>query len=97
MPVAQFERFEFEMSAGMASSCYHQGRCDDDVAMALGDADIKERIAKLYEAHGENVLREELARWGAWSAEELANDADNEARLVWLAAADIVDNPETEE
>ena len=36
----------------------------------------------------------ELRDYGAWSAAELADHEQNEARIIWLAAADIRDRPE---
>ena len=41
-----------------------------------------------------NIMRKVLREYGAWDAEELANDADNLSRVFWIAAWDCFDSPE---
>ena len=36
-------------------------------------------------------IRAELAEYGAWDSAELADDAQNRQRIVWIAAANITE------
>lgn len=38
-----------------------------------------------------DTIRAELSEYGAWDDDDLANDDDNLARIVWIAAGNIVD------
>lgn len=82
---AQFNRFELRMSANQARSASHQGECYQDTNALLLDW----RIAKQLDAIGPEAIRQELQEYGAWDADELANDDDNRRRIVWIAACDI--------
>ncbi len=44
-----------------------------------------------------DAIRKELAEQGAWDVSELADDAANMARLVWIAAGNISDEPQPDE
>ena len=83
--VAQFERFEIEMSGNAALDCSHSGDCAADVEAHAPDIkrDLKrcspERLAK------------ELKEYGAWDGEELKDDTANWQRIVWIAAGNICD------
>lgn len=85
MEYATFERFEIAMSREEALSASHQGRCDDDVAALLREP----HIAAQLDAIGSEPIRTELRRYGTWDAAQLADDEENRARIVWLAAGDI--------
>lgn len=63
--------------------CSHQGACDDDVA---------HWAPKLTIDVTPDDIRAELKEYGAWDAEELADDEANKERLVWLAAGSIQEN-----
>lgn len=76
---------------GDETSAYHQGACDEDVAFLTR----LPYMAEQYEAIDKEKMRLELKGYGAWDDAELSDDADNFARLAWLAAADIHDDPES--
>lgn len=64
------------------ADCSHQGSCDDDVAywaplIARPESATPETLAAC------------LKGYGAWDAEELADNEANWRRLVWIAAGDI--------
>lgn len=82
---ASFNRFEFQMPAEAVESCHHQGTCDSDVEYW---APKIERPASITP----EILAAELKEYGAWTAEELADDAQNWRRIIWIAAADIQEN-----
>ena len=42
-----------------------------------------------------DALRSELGEYGAWDSDELANHGDNLERIVWLAANDVAEDPDT--
>jgi hypothetical protein len=89
MKTAIFERFDIDMRDDMASSCLHPGQCDADVAEALEDP----HIANQLDGIGPEKIRAELRGYGAWDDAELADDAQNRARILWLAAGQIIDGP----
>jgi hypothetical protein len=79
---AQFERFEIELPAEAVAACHHQGACGADVVQWAP------RIARP-ENCTPKALAAELEEYGAWDAEELADDAANWRRIIWLAAGNI--------
>ena len=84
---ASFNRFEIEMTRAQAHAASHQGQCDDDVAELLRHPKIARQLRKI----GPDKIREELAEYGAWDDDELADDEANKARIVWIAAGNIVE------
>lgn len=84
MKTAYFNRFTIDMPDEAVPDCSHQGACDDDVAY------WSERIRLAPEATPERI-RAELKEYGAWDAEELADDAQNLQRIIWCAACNIKD------
>lgn len=79
---ATFERFVIEMSEEAARDCSHSGACDADV----------EHWAQIITRPDEctpEALRAELREYGAWDAEQLADDDENWLRIVWIAAGNI--------
>lgn len=81
---ASFNRFEIKMPFGAAKDCSHQGQCDEDVRHWAG------KIERPSDCTVEN-LAAELKEYGAWDAEELADDEANWSRIVWLAAGNITE------
>ena len=71
--------------------CSHPGPCDLDVADLSTDPTIAAQLA----AVDPSALRAELQEYGAWSDDELADRAQNLQRLLWLAALDVQEEPET--
>jgi hypothetical protein len=85
---ALFNRFELSMTLAQARQGSHQGRCDEDVAELLKLPHIRRQLKKLDDA----TLAAELGEYGAWEEDELKDRAANEARVVWLAAGNIVED-----
>ena len=83
-------RIELEMTLEQAASASHQGQCDDDVKALSEEPGIAAQLAKVDPA----LLREELREYGAWDVVELADHRQNLQRLLWLAAGDIVNDPD---
>lgn len=69
------------------TSASHSGACDDDVDSLLSLPYMKEQFDRL----DTDTIRKELAEYGAWDSDELADDKQNQARLLWIAAGDIND------
>jgi len=88
---AQFNRFEIEMTKAQAHTGSHQGSCDDDIAYLLTLPKIKRQLKNI----PDEKLIDELRECGAWNDEELKDRKENEARIVWLAAGDIVEEEDT--
>jgi len=65
----------------------HSGPCDDDVDAHLFLPKFRRQFRKI----DPEDIRAELKEYGygAWDAEELADDAKNQARILWIAAGDI--------
>ena len=82
---ASFNRFEIQMTKAQADSASHAGQCDSDVAYLVADRRIQRQLAKI----GTDAIREELKEYGAWDADELADDTQNQHRIVWCAACNI--------
>jgi hypothetical protein len=85
---ASFNRFEIELTRKQAAAASHSGACDDDVAALLLIPRIKRQLAAI----PDDILAAELQEYGAWDETELSSRADNEARIVWIAAGDIMEN-----
>jgi hypothetical protein len=81
---AYFNRFCLELPAEAVTDCSHSGACDSDVAHWAP------KIERPADCTPE-ALRAELREYGAWDSEELADDAANWERIVWLAAGNIRD------
>lgn len=84
MKTAYFNRFELDLPSEAVADCSHQGRCDEDVAY------WETRVTRPAALTPE-LLALELKEYGAWDAEELADDAANWRRILWLAAGNIKD------
>ena len=84
-----FERFTLDMPAEAVSACSHQGQCDDDVAYWASRVTRPDEITP-------EALATELKEYGAWDAEELADDDANWQRLLWIAACNIQDDTRKE-
>jgi len=79
---------ELAMTGDQAQSCSHQGQCEEDCKALAPNPDI----AKQLDAFGPDKLRAALKEYGAWDAEELADDEANRIRVIWSAACDINEN-----
>jgi hypothetical protein len=81
---ASFNRFTFEFPTEAIEECSHSGRCDDDVEHWAEEIERPEELTP-------ELLRAELAEYGAWDESELEDDAQNWRRIVWIAAGDLKD------
>lgn len=79
---------ELSMTIDDAESGSHQGQCDDDVAELVKLPYIAEQLDKI----DPEQIRAGLKEFGAWDAEQLADDYENRKRAVWQAACDIREN-----
>ena len=79
---AYFNRFCLSMLPEAVRDCHHQGQCDADVECWAS------KVNRPADCTPE-ALRAELEEYGAWDAEELADDDQNWRRIVWIAAGNI--------
>ena len=74
-----------------ARYCAHHGDCTPEVQETVGLDWMASQLEKI----DPDVLRSELSEYGAWGSDELVNHADNLERIVWLAANDVAEDPDT--
>ena len=82
---ATFNRFEIKMTLARAQSASHSGDCEADVLELLKVPAIKAQLARIPTP----ALVAELEEYGAWDDEELQDRAENEKRIIWIAAGNI--------
>ena len=83
---ATFERFELQMTKEQALSASQPGKdASEDVAELLKLPAIRRQLDKITP----ETIKAELSKYGAWDDIELADDQQNRARLVWIAACNI--------
>jgi len=80
-------RIELQITKKQAGIGSHAGQCDNDVAYLRTLPTIKRQLDKI----DAEVLKAELAEYGAWDEIELSNHDENLTRLLWLACGDIQD------
>lgn len=80
-------RIELKMTLEQARGASHQGQCDEDVSELSKQPAIARQLAKIKP----EVLRAELAEYGAWDEAELADHDQNLQRLLWLASGDVTE------
>lgn len=68
------------------------GPADEAVAWLLDQPYIKQQLDQI----GPRKIREELKEYGAWDDDELTDDDENRARIVWIAAGNIREEEEYE-
>lgn len=83
---ASFNRFEIQMTLAQAKACSHSGACDADIAALVKS----KKVHRPRQCTKEN-LAAELKEYGAWELNELADDAANWQRILWIAAGNIRD------
>ncbi len=84
--IATFNGFEIEMTKIQAASASRPGvDASPDVDALLATPKIKRQLDKIPASD----IRTELKEIGAWDEAELADDAANRERIVWIAAGDI--------
>jgi len=82
---ADFERFSLSMTLEQALSASHPGDCTAEVAVLAQAPEISAQLSDIPAAY----LRTELAEYGAWDENELADHAANQQRILWIAAGNI--------
>jgi hypothetical protein len=82
---ASFNHFEIEMTKKQAISASHPGPCDLDVKALLHIPAIKKQLARI----PDDVLAAELYDYTDW---DVSNRAENEERIIWIAAGDITED-----
>jgi len=88
MQTAYLDLFDIKMTLEQAKSASHPGPCDHDVAVLLQQPNISKQL----NAIADKALVEILSSWSFWDELELMDRAANEARILWLAAGEIIDN-----
>ncbi len=83
--ITYFDRFTVQMTREEATSASHQGACEDDVKSLLSG-----RVGKQFSKIDADAIRAELKEYGAWDEEELADDEQNQVRITWIAAGNIL-------
>lgn len=76
------------MPVAAIQACYTEGSNDVAVAYWVKSPDIEWNISP-------DKIRAELSEYGAWNAEELADDQANRERLLWSACWDIREYSDT--
>jgi hypothetical protein len=65
----------------------HAGDCASDVAKLVQKVAIRSQLVRFTDDQIVAALRD----YGAWSDDELKDRAENEKRLVWIAAGNIAE------
>jgi hypothetical protein len=91
---ASFNRFELRISGAAVAGCAHPGPCDSDVAYWAPQVREQMERDNFPNKPTPEKIRAELAEYGAWDDSELADDAANWERLVWIAAGNVADEDE---
>lgn len=78
-------RIELQITKKQAEIGSHSGSCDNDIAYLRTLPAIKRQLAKL----DAETLKNELAEYGAWDDNDLANYDENLTRILWIACGDI--------
>jgi hypothetical protein len=89
---ASFNRFELRLPGAAVLDCSHSGQCDADVAHWAPIVAAQVEADAFTNKPTPDKIRAELSEYGAWDAAELADDAANWLRLVWIAASNISDD-----
>ena len=85
---ASFNRFELDLPLSIVVACSQPGQdASSDVEQALRDIKLLHQLDQM----DTEDIREELAEYGAWDEEQLADDEENLRRLVWVAAGQLRD------
>jgi hypothetical protein len=89
---ASLNSFEFRIPGAAILQINHPGPCDSDVAFWVDQVREQAEKDNFPNRPTAESIRQELAGYGAWDDEELADDEQNWHRLLWLAAGDIADD-----
>lgn len=89
---ASFNRFEMRIPGAAVAAIAHPGPADSDVAHWAPVVRRQMETDCFPNRPTPDKIRAELAEYGAWSDEELADDAANWRRIVWCAACNIAED-----
>lgn len=84
--LAYFNRFTLSMTRSDAGSATHPGDCLPDVRLLL---QRNKNLVRQLDKIDPDDIRAELKEYGAWDADELADNDANRERIVWIAAGNI--------
>jgi hypothetical protein len=83
-------RVELQLTVGEAHRGYHSGDCEADIVELMRDPAIRGQLEGL----DPDTVAHELRDTGAWTDAALLDREANLMRLLWIACADLVDDPE---
>jgi len=90
---AYFNRFELELTEEQVRAVSAGGQdASEAVDWVLEDSAVTDQL----DAIGWLPIRDELAEYGTWDAQELTDDDANRGRIVWIAGCDIKENELTD-
>ena len=89
---ASFNRFELRISGEAVCAIAQPGPTYPAVAEYAPRVRAQMEADNFHNRPTPENIRDELAEYGAWSAEELADDDANWLRLVWCAACNIAED-----
>jgi hypothetical protein len=80
-------RIELQLTRALAATVSHPGECSSDVAALRTVPAIRRQLDKI----DPDLLRAELAEYGAWEDHELLDHDTNLSRILWLAGCNITE------
>ena len=81
--------FEINMTLAQARGCAQPGKdATEDVEELLRLPGIRRQFNKI----DPKKIKTELREYGAWDDTELADAEENELRILWIAACNIVED-----
>ena len=83
--IASFDRFSLDIKKEDVLACSHQGDCEEDVNVVMRKPYLARQLKRIPAAD----IAAELKGYGAWDADQLADEYDNLARIVWIASGNI--------
>ncbi len=91
---ATFNRFELRIPGEAVQDIFRSGPADSAVEYWVGRIDWEAKNLRGIPQCTPDAIRAELEEYGAWDAEELADDEENRRRILWIAACNIGDEDE---
>lgn len=88
---ASFNRFSLRLTGEAVCDIAQSGANDDAVAYWVDRVEYCKNLLGQDQATPD-AIRAELKEYGAWDADELADDEANRRRIVWCAAWNIAED-----
>lgn len=82
-----FNRFTLTITKEQARTGAHPGPCDDDIKDLLTVPAIRRQLDKL----PPEAIKAELKEYGAWDEDELNDQQENRARILWIACGNVLE------